>query len=134
VQAERSRIRLQLEAEGDSFPVLADRKDLDRIFMNLISNGIKYNREDGSLTVRLASSNGSVRVQVSDTGIGMKAEEMEGLFQDFYRVKNPQTSGIPGTGLGLATVKRVTAECQGDIRVDSVPDRGTTFTVTLPRA
>ena len=134
VQAERSRIRLQLEAEGDSFPVLADRKDLDRIFMNLISNGIKYNREDGSLTVRLASSDGSVRVQVSDTGIGMQPDEMKGLFQDFYRVKNPQTSGIPGTGLGLATVKRVTAECQGDIRVDSVPDQGTTFTVTLPRA
>jgi two-component system phosphate regulon sensor histidine kinase PhoR len=134
VQAERSRIRLQLEAEGDSFPVLADRKDLDRIFMNLISNGIKYNREDGSLTVRLACANGSVRVEVSDTGIGMQPDEMKGLFQDFYRVKNPQTSGIPGTGLGLATVKRVTAECRGDIRVDSVPDRGTTFTVTLPRA
>ena len=58
----------------------------------------------------------------------------EGLFQDFYRVKKPQTAAIPGTGLGLATVKRVTAECHGDISVSSVPDSGTTFTVTLPRA
>jgi signal transduction histidine kinase len=134
VQAERSRVRLELQAEGDSFPVLADRKDLDRIFMNLISNGIKYNREDGALTVRLASQNGGVRVEVSDTGIGMQPDEMKDLFQDFYRVKNPQTAGIPGTGLGLATVKRVTAECRGEINVSSVPDRGTTFTVTLPRA
>jgi signal transduction histidine kinase len=102
--------------------------------MNLISNGIKYNRENGSLTVRLASADGSVRVQFCDTGIGMQPDEMKGLFQDFYRVKNPQTSAIPGTGLGLATVKRVTTECGGDIRVQSVPEQGTTFTVTLPRA
>ena len=134
VQAERSRVRLAIEAEGDSFPVMADRKDLDRIFMNLISNGIKYNREDGALTVRLACANGSVRVEVCDTGIGMQPDEMKDLFQDFYRVKNPQTAAIPGTGLGLATVKRVTAECHGDISVSSVPERGTTFTVTLPRA
>jgi len=134
VQAERSKVRLSIEAEGDSFPVMADRKDLDRIFMNLISNGIKYNREDGKLTVRLACADGSVRVEVSDTGIGMQPDEMKGLFQDFYRVKNPQTSAIPGTGLGLATVKRVTAECHGDISVQSVPQQGTTFTVTLPRA
>jgi signal transduction histidine kinase len=71
---------------------------------------------------------------VSDTGIGMQPDEMKGLVQDFYRVKNPQTAAIPGTGLGLATVKRVTAECKGDITVSSIPDRGTTFTVTLPRA
>jgi signal transduction histidine kinase len=134
VQADRSRIRMAIEAEGDSFPVLADRKDLDRIFMNLISNGIKYNREEGTLTVRLACTDGSVRVEVSDTGIGMQPDEMQGLFQDFYRVKNPQTAAIPGTGLGLATVKRVTAECHGEIGVSSLPGRGTTFTVLLPRA
>jgi signal transduction histidine kinase len=133
-QADRSKVRLLIEAEGDSFPVMADRKDLDRIFMNLISNGIKYNREEGSLTVRLGCADGSVRVQFCDTGIGMKPDEMEGLFQDFYRVKNPHTSAIPGTGLGLATVKRVTTECGGNIRVQSVPEQGTTFTVTLPRA
>jgi two-component system phosphate regulon sensor histidine kinase PhoR len=134
VQAERSKVHMSIEAEGDSFPVLADRKDLDRIFMNLISNGIKYNREDGKLTLRLGCADGSVRVEVSDTGIGMQPDEMKGLFKDFYRVKNPQTSTIPGTGLGLATVKRVTAECHGDISVRSVPQQGTTFTVTLPRA
>jgi two-component system phosphate regulon sensor histidine kinase PhoR len=133
-QAERTKVRLELQAEGDSFPVMADRKDLDRIFMNLISNGIKYNRENGALTVHLAGQDGGIRVEVRDTGIGMKPEEMQDLFQDFYRVKNPQTAGIPGTGLGLATVKRVASEYHGDISVDSVPDRGTTFTVTLPRA
>jgi len=134
VQAERSKINLRLEADGASYPVLADRKDLDRIFMNLISNGIKYNRENGELTVRLAASDGTVRVEVSDTGIGMTPEDMKNLFQDFYRIKNPLTSGIPGTGLGLATVKRVTAECHGELSVRSEPELGTTFTVTLPRA
>jgi len=134
VQAERARVQLKLEAGGESFPVLADRKDLDRIFMNLISNGIKYNRENGELAVHVAAANGSVRVEVSDTGIGISPEDLKGLFQDFHRVKSPQTAAIPGTGLGLATVKRVVTACGGKVSVRSEPGRGSTFTVTLPRA
>jgi two-component system phosphate regulon sensor histidine kinase PhoR len=131
--AERSKVSLLLEPAEGEFPVMADRKDLDRIFMNLISNGIKYNRENGTLTIRLSDGEGTVRVEVSDTGIGMSREEMGSLFQDFYRVKNPSTGGIPGTGLGLATVKRVASEYHGSVEVASEPEKGTTFTVTLPR-
>jgi len=134
VQAQRYKVSLKLEAVGESFPVMADRQALARIFGNLISNGIKYNRENGELAVHVAAANGSVRVEVSDTGIGISPEDLKGLFQDFHRVKSPQTAAIPGTGLGLATVKRVVTACGGKVSVRSEPGRGSTFTVTLPRA
>jgi signal transduction histidine kinase len=133
-QADRSGITLTLEAADGEYPVRMDRKDLDRIYMNLISNGIKYNRERGRLTLVMQQDDESVVVKVCDTGIGMSVEEMKGLFEEFYRVKNPHTSGIPGTGLGLATVKRIIGEYNGSIQVDSELGKGSTFTVTVPRA
>ena len=114
--------------------VFADRKDLDRIFMNLISNGLKYNREKGRLLVTVSTADQEVCAEVRDTGIGMSPAEMEGLFQEFYRVKNAETGGIPGTGLGLATVKRIVEEYNGRITVDSAPGEGSAFAVVLPRA
>ena len=132
VQAEKRGILLTLSAEHDEYIVNADRGDLDRIFMNLISNGIKYNRDNGSLTVKLKREKSFIEINVSDTGIGMNQEEMQNLFKEFYRVKNEKTSGISGTGLGLATVKRVLSSYNGHISVESVPDKGTTFTVQFP--
>jgi two-component system phosphate regulon sensor histidine kinase PhoR len=133
-QADRTGITLALEAPDTEYQVRLDRKDLDRITMNLISNGIKYNREGGTLSLIMRQDDDSVVVEVRDTGIGMSEEEMKGLFAEFYRIKNPNTSGIPGTGLGLATVKRIIGEYNGSIQVDSRLGEGSTFTVTLPRA
>ena len=133
VQADKRRISLQLDAPEGPCMVKADRGDLDRIFMNLISNGIKYNREKGSLTVRIASTGPSWEVAVVDTGIGMSDAEQAGIFQEFYRVKNHKTSGITGTGLGLATVRRVLAGYNATAVVKSQPDAGSTFIVTFPR-
>jgi signal transduction histidine kinase len=133
VQADKRRICFQLEAPSGPCVVKADRGDLDRIFMNLISNGIKYNREKGSLTVRITEAGPAWEIAVADTGIGMSDAEQAGIFQEFYRVKNHKTSGITGTGLGLATVRRVLAGYNGGAVVQSRPDAGSTFTVTFPR-
>jgi two-component system phosphate regulon sensor histidine kinase PhoR len=135
VQADGHRIALTLKAaqEGPYF-VKADRSDLDRIFMNLISNGIKYNRDGGNLAVELGREDGFVRIGIKDSGIGMTNEEIKNLFQEFYRVRNSKTSGISGTGLGLATVRRVLGEYNGRIAIQSEPDKGSTFTVYLPAA
>ena len=131
-QAEARKIALNFLGNEGPFHVNADRSDIDRIFMNLISNGIKYNRDGGTLDIEIESAPGTVVVKVSDTGIGMKPEELQNLFQEFYRVRNQQTSGISGTGLGLATVKRVLSEYNGRIEVESEPEKGSTFTVSLP--
>lgn len=134
-QADRHGITFHLETAGED-PVLVrmDRGDLDRVFMNLLSNGIKYNRHNGRLDVRVRREGAQVSASVTDTGIGMRAEEMAGLFQEFYRVRNRATKDIAGTGLGLATVRRVLEEYNGKIEVASTPEVGSTFTVRLPAA
>ena len=133
VQADKRKIVMSLEAPLPTYPVKADRGDLDRIFMNLISNGIKYNREKGCLTVRMADAGSAWEISVTDTGIGMSDAECAQLFQEFYRVKSHKTSGIAGTGLGLATVKRVLGEYSGRISLESKPDAGSIFTVSFPK-
>ena len=132
VQADKRRIALSLETPGPCM-VKADRGDLDRIFMNLINNGIKYNRDRGSLALRIAEAGPDWQVAVADTGIGMSEAEQASLFQEFYRVKSHKTSGITGTGLGLATVRRVLSGYNGRVTVQSRPDAGSTFTVVFPR-
>jgi len=133
VQTEKRRIVAALDAPLERYPVRADRGDMDRIFMNLISNGIKYNRDRGSLTVRIADAGEAWEITVRDTGIGLSEAELSRIFHEFYRVKSPKTSGIAGTGLGLATVKRVLGEYNGRITVHSKPDAGSAFTVIFPK-
>ena len=134
IQAQARSVTLELDAAGAPLCVAADRGDLDRIFMNLISNGIKYNREGGRLSVSALLDGAEIVVRFADTGIGMSREEVSHLFQEFYRVKSASTQGISGTGLGLATVKRVLGEYSGTIAVESEPEVGTTFTVRMAAA
>jgi signal transduction histidine kinase/DNA-binding response OmpR family regulator len=133
-QAEKREISLQFDRPAEPCRVRADRGDLDRIFMNLISNGLKYNRDGGRLSVSMKREQDEIVIDVQDTGIGMTPKEMEHLFEEFYRVRSSKTGGITGTGLGLATVKRVLNEYNARISVDSVPDQGSTFTVRFPAA
>jgi signal transduction histidine kinase len=133
VQTERRLIAVRIHCDVPRAPVRADRADLDRVFMNLLSNAIKYNRDKGSIDVRVSEAADGWAVAVADTGIGMSPAEREGLFREFYRVKNERTAGIPGTGLGLVTVKRVLEDYGAKIAVASKPGRGSTFTVTFPK-
>ena len=100
VQSEQRRIVTRIDAPLAAYPVKADRGDMDRIFMNLISNAIKYNRDKGSVTVRITDAGSTWDVAVIDTGIGLSESEKASLFQEFFRVKNQKTAGIAGTGLG----------------------------------
>lgn len=133
-EATRARVAVRFEAHAGSYPFMANRSDLDRIFLNLLFNGIKYNLPNGTLEVDLRpSADGSwTLVSFKDSGIGMSEEEMKSLFQEFYRAKNPRTQSVPGTGLGLATAKRVLSGYNGRIEVQSAPGKGSTFTVKLP--
>jgi len=132
--ADKRGIEVKLTAPLERYPVRADRGDLDRIFMNLESNGIKYNRDGGKLEIQIADGGPFWNVSVRDTGIGLNPSEIGSLYQEFYRVKSQKTSGIAGTGLGLATVKRVLGEYGANIGVESVPDAGSVFTVSFPKA
>jgi signal transduction histidine kinase len=112
----------------------ADRSEIEIIFNNLITNAVKYNRDGGSVAVHLTSRDGTVSIAVRDTGIGMNAEEAARLFNDFVRIKNEKTRNILGSGLGLSTVKKIALLYGGDVKVESEPDTGSTFTVMLNSA
>jgi signal transduction histidine kinase len=111
---------------------MADQNEINRLFTNLISNAIKYNKDNGSIDLEIKRSGSYLRIRVSDTGIGLKAEEKAKLFQEFFRVKNDKTRGISGTGLGLSIVKRIVDSYAGKIEVESEFNVGTTFLIFLP--
>ena len=111
---------------------LADPSDLDILFNNLLSNAVKYNQEGGSVAVSVKGSVGKVEIQVRDTGIGMTEEEVSQLFREFVRIKNSRTRGISGSGLGLSIVSRIVEVYGGTIEVESKPEKGSLFRVTLP--
>jgi signal transduction histidine kinase len=111
--------------------VKGDREELDRIFSNLISNAVKYTQA-GGVEVVVEGTEGWVRITVSDTGIGIPADELPQLFQEFFRASNAKVSQETGTGLGLAIVKDIVGRSGGRIEVISKEGVGTSFVVLLP--
>ena len=129
-EASRRNIAIEVRADG-SVTMKADREETEIILNNLVSNAVKYNRDGGRVTVDIKRDDGNVVVAVTDTGIGMTEEETDMLFGEFVRIKNEKTRNILGSGLGLSIVKKLTALYEGEVRVESRPDVGSTFTVTL---
>jgi len=113
-------------------PVLADPKNMEEVLNNLLTNAINYSPEGGKVTVTARGMGSFVEIKVSDTGVGIDPQELPKIFDKFYRVKHPKTRQVTGTGLGLSIVKGIVEAYRGSIHVESVPDRGTTFTVMLP--
>ena len=131
-EAQERAISITLHENG---PILmqADRSELEIIFNNLVTNAVKYNRDSGRVEVELHADGGQVSIVVTDTGIGMSSEESARLFSDFVRIKNEKTRNILGSGLGLSTVKKIALLYGGEVSVESEPDKGSKFTVTLNR-
>lgn len=113
--------------------IWADPNDFEIILNNLISNSVKYNRTGGKVIISVDCNENEFIITVEDTGIGMSKEECEMLFEEFSRIRNDKTRNISGSGLGLSIVKKVVALYHGVINVESIPDKGTTFTVIIPR-
>lgn len=112
--------------------IKADQNEITRLLTNLLSNAIKYNKENGKILVEVSTSSNYLRIKVADSGIGLKPDEKDRMFNEFYRAKNERTRGISGTGLGLTIVKRIVDSYYGKIDVDSTYGEGTTFTISLP--
>ncbi len=123
---------IELDASVHSQPVYADRNMLLLIFRNLISNAVKFTPEGGKVRVNTAFLNGSVKVSVSDTGVGMDPEMVGKLFKDDYKISTPGTKNEPGNGLGLILCKEFIRQHKGEIGIESVPKNGTTVWFTLP--
>jgi signal transduction histidine kinase len=132
--------RFQIEQNGFKFeqkiedtpPVKVDREAIARSLLNLVNNAVKYSSDDKYLGVSLYRSNGSVKLQVADHGIGIAPTEQHKIFEKFYRVGDPLVHNTKGSGLGLSLVRHIVHAHGGDVSVDSTPGKGSTFTITLP--
>jgi PAS domain S-box-containing protein len=131
-QVQSQSIELTAELPDDVPLLLADRRNMEEVLSNLITNAIKYTPAGGKICLGLSIDGNYLCIKVSDTGYGITEDEKEKIFERFYRVKNQQTRHIQGTGLGLAIVKSLIEAHQGRIEVDSRPDKGSTFSVYLP--
>jgi signal transduction histidine kinase len=112
--------------------IYVDLGQLQEILDNLITNAIKYTKQ-GSIKVSLSESQGKVRISITDTGIGIAAEDIPHLFQKFYRIDNSDTREIGGTGLGLYLTKKLTENLGGQIGLTSELGQGSTFFVEFDR-
>ncbi len=129
--AQAKQIDLELSDLDLSVQVLGDRDQLVRLFTNLIGNSIAYTPDGGKikLTQDLLPSQNQIQVRLQDNGVGMPESVIPHIFERFYRYQPQSTSG---SGLGLSIVKAIVENHQAQIRVESSPNLGTTFTITLP--
>lgn len=131
-QGERNGITVTMDLPEKMPLIEADRAEMEQLFTNLISNAIKYNVPKGKVSITAGPSNHYLTVRIADTGIGIGKDHLSCIFDEFYRVCEPETRYITGTGLGLSIVKRIVESHFGRVEVDSKVGRGTTFTVKLP--
>jgi two-component system, OmpR family, phosphate regulon sensor histidine kinase PhoR len=124
-------IRAELAIDAGLPRVRIGEDDLKTVLANLVGNAIKYGKDGGSLRVRAWVERGSIQLEVADSGIGIRPENLPNLFQEFFREKRPETREIDGNGLGLAIVKRLVERAGGSISVDSKLGEGTCFHVVL---
>ena len=118
---------------ADNLPLLsADRTGMQAVFVNLISNAIKYTPSGGRVTVELNKEGKFLRIKVADTGMGIEKADMGHIFDKFYRIKSEQTRSIGGSGLGLSIVKGIVDAHRGTIHLESEVGKGTMIIVSLP--
>lgn len=129
--AEKSGVDLVIESFR---PVMcdADPVKLSLAIMNLVENGIKYNKKNGAVHVTLNSDKNYAYIRVEDTGIGMPKDALNHIFERFYRVDKSHSKEIGGTGLGLSIVKEIIALHGGEIKVSSIEDIGSVFDIRMP--
>lgn len=119
--------------DGDKTMLYSVRPILDEIIYNLCDNGIKYNKEDGTVSIHLRDLGKQVEIRVKDNGIGIPAEDQKRVFERFYRVDKSHSKEIGGTGLGLSIVKHGVGFLGGTLDLVSEIGRGTEITMTFPK-
>jgi len=113
--------------------IWADESQIERVFLNLLSNAIKFTPHGGRISIKIANKPDYMQADVADTGIGIKDKDRQRIFDEFYRVDNPENQREKGTGLGLSLTKHIVEAHKGKIWVTSEPDKGSTFSFILPK-
>jgi signal transduction histidine kinase len=130
-RAEANGIALTFDADA-VVPVQANKERMSRVLENLVSNAIKFTPAGGEVRVSVARTDGKVRLEVADTGIGIAADDHQRLFDRFFRTTTVAEQHFPGTGLGLYIARAIVEASGGSIAVRSEPGEGASFSVELP--
>jgi signal transduction histidine kinase len=113
--------------------IMGHRFRVEQALVNLMQNAVKFNRPGGEVRVKAVNTDGGrVRISVSDTGIGIPAEDLPRIFERFYRVDKARSREVGGTGLGLSIVKHIAERMNGRVSVESELGKGSTFTLEFP--
>ncbi len=132
IEAQRSGHHMTLDADGPEGEVIGDRERIEQVMVNVVSNAVKYTRENGEIRIRAFQEGSWVRITVSDNGVGIPKEDLPRIFERFYRVDKARSREMGGTGLGLAIAKEIVEAHGGRIEIQSELEKGTTVTVLLP--
>jgi two-component system phosphate regulon sensor histidine kinase PhoR len=133
IQAQKKNITLKVISQKDIVKVFADRFRIRQVFSNLLSNSIKYGKQNGETSITINSDKEKVTITISDNGIGIEEKHLPRIFERFYRVDKGRSREQGGTGLGLSIVKHIIEAHNQTITVGSKENQGTTFVFTLPR-
>ena len=125
---------LALTSDQEAYLVQGDKGALQQVFVNLIINAAKFSPEGSQVEIHISHNQTHVNCAIVDKSIGIPQEDLPHLFERFYRARNVTIAEIPGSGIGLYIVHSIVKELGDEITVDSVPDKGTTFTVCLKKA
>jgi len=123
---------LNLELEWKLPMIKGDRAKIEQVLMNIIANALKYTPDGGTIAIFSGTTGNDVWVKIEDTGVGIPADDLQRVFDRFYRVDKARTRESGGTGLGLSIAKEIIMKHGGDITIESAPGVGTTVTVKLP--
>ncbi|MCE5172322.1 HAMP domain-containing histidine kinase [Paenibacillus profundus] len=132
LQPQWSARSIRFELNLKAVRLTADHDLLNQVWTNIIGNSIKFSVDGGIIDVSIKQDAKNVTVRISDTGIGISLEDQKRIFERFFKADRSHSRKYGGSGMGLAIVKQIVSLHQGDIRVESEPDQGTTFIVALP--
>jgi PAS domain S-box-containing protein len=130
--ASKKQITINLSIEAQVKTVMLDQAKFKQILYNLLSNAIKFTHADGKVEINVTGEDGGLKMQITDSGIGIKQEDYHRLFKEFEQLDSSMARLYEGTGLGLALTKKIVDLQNGSISVDSEFGKGSTFTVRLP--
>ena len=133
-QIEQQGFALEEQIDSGIPTVKVDREAIARALVNLVNNALKYSDSEKFLAVRLYRDKSLLKLEVSDRGIGIERHEQSRIFEKFYRTGDPLVHNTKGSGLGLSLVRHITRAHGGDVEVESIPGRGSKFTLSLPLA
>jgi signal transduction histidine kinase len=131
-ELEEKGFRYSLEVAESMPEVLADADAVSQALINLLENAIKYSPEQKDIVVRVWGENGTVRASVRDRGVGIRREEQNFIWQDYYRTREARALGSRGSGLGLSVVQHIMKAHHGKVEVESETGEGSVFTLVFP--